>query len=232
MPDIVGYDATLQSVTLYGLNYPLSALDDTEQAIFDTQFETLIGCNSSVERELLEDRRAIIINGIRAIKFSLQNLAFRGINAGDQELGFGFIRPTHIKVSGSQLTKWGTSVTTSFADWWSSGTSGVGYAMSANAGMIILGLKSLTVPQPYISEIQITVDRATLITLDVRSIGLFDNKNQVPIVPLPTVYALPRQTLYSQIVGDVAGTDYIMPIGFTIANGRFLKTAGAATFIT
>ena len=100
---IEGYDESVKTVNLYGTDYALADLDDTEQTIFDAQFGTLINVDSSVERELYQDRRSTIINGIRAIKHDQENIAFRGLNPSDTELGFGFIRPTHVKVSGLSL---------------------------------------------------------------------------------------------------------------------------------
>jgi len=228
---IEGYDETLKEVVLYGTKFPLADLDDTEQAIFDQQFTSLIGSNSSVERELFEDRRSTIINGIRAIKYDQEKPAFRGLNPADSELGFGFIRPTHAKVAGSQLTVWGTSVTTSWADWLGSASSGVGYAISANAGMILVGFKSLTSPQPFLSEVNMKIGRTQLVPICVRSLQIGDNKNNVAFVAIPTIYALKREELLIRIRGDVAGTDYIVPLGFTVGLGRFLK-AETATFIT
>jgi len=228
---IAGYDPNRKEVMLYQTRYKLADLDETEQEIFDTQFATLINSNSAVERELYEDRRQTIINGIRAIKHDQENPAFRGLNPADSELGFGFIRPTHVKVSGSQLTVWGTSVTTSWADWLGSASSGVGYAISANAGLIHVGFKSLTSPQPFLSEVNIKIGRTQLVPICVRSLQIGDNKNQVAVYPTPTVYALKREEFLVRIRGDVAGTDYIIPMGFTVGLGRFLKSE-TATFVT
>lgn len=228
---IEGYDTNLKTVNLYGTDYSLADLDDTEQAIFDAQFGTLLNVDSSVERQLLEDRRSTIINGIRAIKYDQENPTFKGLNPSDSELGFGMIRPTHVKVSGTQLTVWGTSVTTSWADWLGSASSGVGYAISANTGLILLGLKSLTSPQPFLSEVNIKVGRTQLIPIDVRSLQVGDNVNNVAIIPLPTVYAKKREEFLIRIRGDVAGTDYIIPLGFTVGLGAFLK-AETATFVS
>ena len=228
---ISGYDAGRKDVTLYGTKYVLSTLDDVEQEIFDDQYTKLIGANTSVERELFEDRRGTIINAIRAVKYNLNEVAFRGLNPSDTELGFGFIRPTHVKVTtNTQLLVWGTAVTTSWADWLST-SSLTGFALSADSGMVIIGFKSLTSPQPFISEINIKIGRIQLVPFDVRSIQIGDNKNNVAFCPIPTVYALPRDELLIRIRGDVAGTDYIIPLGFTIAKGKFL-TATPAVFIT
>lgn len=228
---IRGYRTDLSEIMLYGTRYKLADLDATEQDIFDSQFTTLINTNSSVERELFEDRRETILNGIRAIKYDQENPAFRGLNPQDAELGFGFIRPTHVKVTtNTQLLVWGTSVTTSWADWLSTSAS-TGYAISANAGMILLGFKSLTSPQPFLSEVNIKIDRVQLVPLCVRSLQMGDNKNNVAVYPLPTVYALKRQALLVRIRGDVAGTDYIVPLGFTVGLGRFLKDE-TAVFVT
>lgn len=228
---ISGYDAGLKKVNLYGTEFPLSDLDVTEQTILDDQYTKLIGANTSVERELFEDRRGTIINGVRAVKYTLNEVAFRGLNPSDAELGFGFIRPTHVKVAGTQLTVWGTSVTVSWADWLGSASSGVGFALSADSGIVIVGFKSLTSPQPFISEINMKIGRTQLVPFDVRSIQIGDNKNNVAFYPIPTVYAMPRDELLIRIRGDLAGTDYLIPLGFTVAKGKFLKSE-TATFIT
>jgi len=220
-----------KEVVLYGTRFPLADLDDTEEEIFNTQFTTLINTNTSVEREIFEDRKGTIINGIRAVKYDQEKPAFRGLNPSDAELGFGFIRPTHVKVAGSQLTIWGTSVTTSWADWLGSASSGVGYAISANAGLILIGFKSLTSPQPFLSEVNIKIGRTQLVPICVRSLQIGDNKNNVAVYPAPTIYALKREEFLVRIRGDVAGTDYIVPLGFTVGLGRFLKSE-TASFVT
>lgn len=228
---INGYDETLKEVVLYGTKFSLADLSDEEQEIFDTQFSTLIGTDTSVEREIFEDRRPTILNGIRAIKYALEKPAFKGLNPADSELGFGFIRPTHVKVSGTQLTVWGTSVTTSWADWLGSASSAVGFAISANVGIILIGMKSMTSPQPFLSEVNVKIGRTQLVPVCVRSLQLGDNKNNAALLPLPTVYGLPREEFLIRIRGDIAGTDYIIPLGFTVGLGRFLKSE-TATFVT
>lgn len=228
---IDGYDPNLKKVNLYGTDFKLAELDDNEQEVFDSQYKTLIGTTDSVERLILEERRATVINGIRAIKYDLDDPAFAGLNPSDSELGFGFIRPTHVKVTGTQLTAWGTSVTTSWAQWLGSATAGTGYAISADAGMVLLYLKSLTSPQPFLSAINLKIGRTQLVPIDVRSLQIGDNVNGVAIYPIPTIYAIARQELLIRIIADVAGTDYIVPGGFTVALGKFLKSE-TATFIT
>jgi len=221
-----------KDMVLYGLSYPVSPLDSEEMAVFEAQFDKLFGMNDSVERELFQDRRDVILGAIKAIKYKLNGPRFNGWNAGDQELGWSAIRPGHIRRNNVIGTVW-LETFAAAGTWqrWYDSAAGVGYVAPYAAGQVILGIESLpflTSVQPLVSATRWEIDRQVLVPFDVRGITIGDNARQVPIYPHPTILILPRSTVLSRIVSDITGNDYIRPVGLTIGLGKFIKVEAPA----
>lgn len=220
---------------LYGRQYDLADLDDIEMAYFNQQFETLFGTDDSVERALMRDRKDMVITAIRAVKAAISGRpAFRGLNPGDTELGFSPIRPVHVKRHGSIYATWDHTVSAeTWTDWLASSTSGSGYTLDKRMGQVILGIKSFQSPEPLISEAHFKIGRTDLVPTTLRSIRLGDNKHNVAIYPLPTMFVMPAvDELYAEVFCDKAGTMKAAPLGLTIGLGAFIKNTASVTWLT
>ena len=214
-------------LVLYGVTYPRALLDDEELELFETQFNKLMGMDKSIERQLLLDRKDVILDGIKAMKYKMNGPRFAGWNPGDSELGWSAIFPGHVKYNNSIKLTWLQALTGGGAwDRWLDGGAAAAYTAPYACGQIILGIMSeplLTSVQPLVSAVRWEIDRQVQVPFDLRPIALGDNERQVPLYPHPTILILPRATVLSRIVSEVAGNDYIRPVGLSIGLGKFLK---------
>ena len=214
-------------LTLYGVSYPRAKIDKEELEIFETQFDKLMGMNKSVERELLLDRKDVILDGIKAMKYKLAGPRFAGWNPGDSELGWSAIFPGHVKYNNAIKLTWLQALTGGGTwDRWFDAAAATAYTAPYACGQIILGIMSeplLTSVQPLISAVRWEIDRAVLVPFDVRPIAMGDNERQVPVYPHPSILILPRATVLSRVCSEVAGNDYVRPVGLSVGLGKFLK---------
>lgn len=227
-----------EKFSLYGKDYELAPLDQIEMAYFDSQIQTLFGTDDSVERQLIMDRRDLVLLAVRAVKQSISSKpTFRGIYAGDTELGFSPIRPVHTKRGdgvGAIRGTWDHAVTAeTWADWLASSTANTGYLLDKRMGQIILYLKSYSSPIPYASEVQFKIGRTQFLPFDFRSIRLGDNKHNIGIHPLPTMFVMPStDELFADLYADVTGTEILALGGLSIGLGAFLKNTASVTWQT
>jgi hypothetical protein len=223
---------------LYGKKYELAPLDAIEMAYFDSQLQTLFGTVDSIERQLIMERRELILLAVRAVKQSISSHpTFRGIYAGDTELGFSPIRPVHTKRGdgvGAMRDTWDHAVSAeTWADWLASSTANTGYLLDKRMGQIILYLKSYVSPTPFASEVQFSIGRTKFLPYDFRSIRLGDNKHNVSLYPLPTMFVMPStDELFADLFADVAGTENLALGGLSIGLGAFLKNTTSVTWQT
>jgi hypothetical protein len=218
-----------QPVTnLYGQKFSLAPLDDDEQSIFEDNFNKLLSTTDSQVRKILEERVETIVAGIMAIKEKLNRRKFRGMNPGDGEIGFGFIRPGYTRhggnTTGSERTSW--SVTFAAIGTWVAYLDGANattfFSMSEDHGLIITHLVSQVSPNPFVREIHFQIGRVNLIPEDVSDILIGDNNNQVAVFPIPTKIVLPEDQLLVTANGE-AGTEHLKLGGLVVGLGRLLK---------
>lgn len=201
-----------------------------ELAIWKDQFATLMAGPGSEERKIQLDRLEAYVAGTRAILQALNRPSFKGINAGDTEGGFSNIRPVFTIMGGgagvAPLT-WSVALTSTFAAWlYVSGTTG--FTLGDSFGLVITHLMSLTTPTPFMAEIQVKTSRNDRLPVDVRAVRIADTLNGVAIIPIQTIIALPKSTLYVRARSDVTGTDEMAVRGLVVGLGRALKAEGAS----
>ena len=216
---------TRGEIKLYGQTFTLGdALDPEELDIFKAQFAVLLAAPGSEERRLMLDRLAVYIMGIRAIKHELNDVKFAGINPEDTEIGFGHLRPQFFRAAAAYKTNWNlVMVANTWTDWLYEAAANP-FTVGKDFGLIITHLKSLTTPDPFLSEGRFKVGRTgELIPIDTRNLRLADTENGVPIVPIHSIIATPKSSLYAQGKADVAGTDEAAIGGLVVGLGRVLK---------
>ncbi len=217
------------SINLYGEDYALAALDENELAIWKAQFSELMSMMGSDERKVMINRVTQYIIALRAIKQALGGVRFMGVNAGDTTIGMSLIRPQFTQanvVAGNGVgfcrVTWAQALTTVWADWI---YNGVGQPMTAGKdfGFAVTHIKSLTQPNPFVSEVEFTVGRSPLLPNDCRNIRMFDSENNIPIQPLNTMIVIPKASFYGRARSDANGTDQIVLGGLLYGLGRALK---------
>ena len=217
---------TQNEFTLYRETFQLGPLDQDELDIFKAQFITLLASPGSEERRLMLKRLRAYVLTLRAVKQSLNNVKFTGLNPEMTELGFGHIRPVFTQVNGVVKTTWTVALTTAYADWFDT-AGGVGYLIGNSFGMCVTHLKSLVTPTPFMAECQFTVSRTgVMIPIDVRGLQIGDTINQVSIVPIPTMVLIPRATFYAQARSDIlaANNDFVALGGLVFGLGTALNS--------
>lgn len=217
-----------KELSLYGQKFSLASLDDEEQAILEDNFNKLLSTTDSQVRRIFEERADTIVAGIMAIKEKLNRRKFRGMNPGDAEIGFGFIRPGYTRTggntTGSERTNW--SVTFAAIGTWVAYLDGLNattfFRMSEDHGLIITHLVSQVSPNPFVREVHFQIGRVDLIPEDVSDILIGDNANQVAVFPIPTKIVLPSDELLVTANGE-AGTEHLKLGGMVVGLGRLLK---------
>ena len=231
------------SLTVYGEKFTLAPISQDELDLFKAQFGDLMSMVGSDERKIMLARVEQYIMGMRAIKQSLNSVGFTGVNAGDTELGMSLIRPQFTKSNTVANTpgpfatiyrpNWGlTLVAGTWRDWIYDGA-GNPMTLGKDFGWVVTHIKSLTSPVPFFSEIRFVVGRTgVLIPADVRALQLADTENNIPIVPLPTMYSIPKASFYARAMSDVNGIDNVPLGGLVFGLGRALKEEFPPTWTT
>ena len=217
-----------KELTLYAQKFSLAPLDGEEQAVFEDNFNKLMGTTDSQVRRIFEERADTIVAGIMAIKEKLNRRKFRGMNPGDAEIGFGFIRPGFTKSGGLEGTdtrkNW--SVTFDAIGTWVAYLDGTDedtpFHLHEDFGLIITHLVSQVSPNPFVREVHFQIGRVNLIPEDVSDILIGDNANQVAVFPIPTKIVLPEDELLVTAKGEV-GTEHLKLGGLVVGLGRILK---------
>lgn len=224
----------LPNVMSYGEKFTCAPLSPEELELFKAQFAELMSMLGSDERKIMLARVGQYVLGMRIIKQSLNNVLFTGVNAGDTELGMSLIRPQFTKSNtvantpGPYATiyrpNWGLAlVANTWRDWIYDGA-GNPMTLGKDFGWVVTHLKSLISPTPFFSEVRFVVGRTgVLIPADVRNLALGDTENNIPIIPLPTMYSIPKASFYARAMGDVNGIDNVPLGGLVFGLGRALK---------
>lgn len=237
MPEVLHYDVwkdftpasaavNLKSIELYDAQYPLAPMTQAELDIFNAQFPTLLGTSGSEERKIQMERVDVFMLGLRAIKEKLDNPTFKGFNPADSELGFGSIRPQFTAIAaapGGVRANWNqVLLINAWTDFLFTGAD-TGYQLGRDFGLVVTHLASYVTPTPFVSEVHNVIGRIDIIPTDVRPIKLADNENGVAYYPIPTMFMMPRDTWWMEILADVAGTEILAPCGIIVGLGRVLK---------
>ncbi len=217
--------ATRDEIILYGETYKLGPpMDPDELNIFKAQFAVLLAAPMSDERRLMLDRINVYVMGLRAIKHALNDVKFTGINPEDTELGFGLLRPQFFRAAAAYKTNWNiTMVAATWTDWFYEGAT-TAFVVGKDFGFVATHLKSLVTPDPFTDEVRFEVGRrGILIPADTRNLRLSDTENNVPMVPIPSMIAIPKSSFYGRAKSDVGGTDQVAVGGLVYGLGRVLK---------
>ena len=215
-----------EEANLFGESLALGdPLTDKELAIFKEQFIQLLAAPGSEERRLMLNRVEQYVLALRAIKAKLGNPKFRGLNPSTTEMGFGLIRPVFTG-TGALIPRitWAQNYTVAYANMFSDVAGTAGYLIGNPFGLCITHLKSFTTPTPVLAEVQVTLGRTVLLPFDVRNLRIADTINQVSIVPIHTLIAVPQDTLWIRGRSDtVAATqDEVALGGLVYGLGRAL----------
>jgi hypothetical protein len=216
-------------VIAYGEKFGLANLDKDELDLFKAQFADLMSMVGSDERKIMLARLDQYVIGLRAIKLSLNGVKFTGVNAGDTEIGMALIRPQFTRnnaVANPAIYRanWQlTLVANTWTDWINDGANAP-MTMGKDFGFVVTHIKSLVSPLPFFSEVRFVVGRTgILLPTDTRNLRLADTENNIPLIPLQTMYLIPKASFQARAKGDAGGVDDIPLGGLIFGLGRALK---------
>ena len=217
---------TRPEVTLYGDTMNLGdPLDQDELDIFKAQFATILAAPGSAERNVMLDRLPVYMIALRAIKYDLKGPKFKGLNPEDTEVGFGILRPQFTRANSTWRRDWKLvfAAAATWTDWLYNAATNP-FSVGQDFGLCITHLKSLVTPSPFFAEVRFEVGRrGILIPGDVRNLVMADTVNNIALVPIPTIIAKPKTTLYARALADSIGTGDCAVGGLVIGLGRALK---------
>jgi len=217
-----------KEISLYGQKFSLAPLDAEERIILEDNYNNLLSTTDSQVRKIFEERADTIVAGIMAIKEKLNRRKFRGMNPGDAEIGFGFIRPGYTKSGGNTglFNRADWSVTFNVVGTWvaylDGGSLTTPFPLTEDHGLIITHLVSQVSPNPFVRAVHFEIGRINLIPEDVSDIMIADNTNQVAVFPIPTKVVLPEDELLIRVTGEVE-TEELKLGGLVVGLGRLLK---------
>jgi len=216
---------TRNTIRLYGTEYQLAPLDHEELEIFNVQFPKLLAASTSIARQIQLQRVEDYITAIRAIKHWLHGVAFRGLQPGDSELGFQWIRPqfTHDPNAATYRKDWRVPLA---ANTWTAfiGTGhNIAYTVGKDFGIVVTHVTSHVRPTPFVTQFQTNVHRAQLSPITMRSIVIKDTRRRVSVYPLPTLLIMPTHAWFVQLLANVGGTEDLELGGLVIGLGRALR---------
>jgi hypothetical protein len=222
------------TVTLNGIDYQLSGINDDELLIFQSEIETQLGTVRSNVGLLVRDRVNAILTGLRIAKAKINgNPTFKGIKANSSELGWSYIRPGHIMrtTSGTETCTnvWDYAFTANATGDAKKGFLGINawadpLTVDKNAMMVLLGLVPFTV-SPTIMEIQIDHNN-TSYNPEVVDYGLYlgDAPEGIGLAPIQTRYLAPTDKFRMMTRNRFTATQQIRPFGVTFGLGSYMKT--------
>jgi hypothetical protein len=232
------------TVTLNGIDYQLSGINEDELLIFQSEIETQLGTVRSNVGLLVRDRVNAILTGLRIAKAKIPgNPTFKGIKANSSELGWSYIRPGHIMrtaaASETCNNVWDfaftSNATTDAKRNWV-GFDATPYAspitVDKNAMMVLLGLVPFS-PSPTVQEIQIDHNN-TSYNPEVVDYGLYlgDAPEGIGLAPIQTRYLAPTDKFLMKSRNRFTATQQIRLFGITFGLGSYMKTDMYTTVAT
>lgn len=225
-------------VDVQNAGFPLSPFTDDEKRKWNAGFAELWYNRNGVLRSLYDARAAELYAAARASKKALKDKTFGGFSAANTEIGMSPIRPGHVGfTSDNTISKpnnvWRFDVqagtasggTTTATQWIGNTSSGytVGGA-GANTFIVNIGLLELSLA-PVCDALSINIGRATLLPIDTHALRTHDipNAPNVSMIPLPTTFWGPQESVNYQIWSDNGGTCELIPLGYTYALGATLN---------
>ena len=220
-------------IAIEGRTYPaVDALDNTEMNLLQRQVLNRngeISYGNTFLQDLFQDHAGLIHAACRVAKEMLGNIAYRGMMAGDNELGVSLIRPCMVK-----RTTGGTE--TPSGDWTFSFAAGSDYWLgfgTDNTTALNIDKRLLVVPMavwwsqggaPVVEELQFRVGQNVYPYQVIRHGWIADNQNRVRAARIRPMIWAPKDTVLSQVSSLVANDQEMVLVGLAFAKGDYLST--------
>ncbi len=200
-------------------------LDDTEQEVFDTEFERFADVHLK-QREFIDifaDHREYILETVQVAKNQFES-EFGGIHATSNQFGWSMIRPEVIRTTSkaAPVRDWNKDVT---ATGWDNlfGSSGSEVKVNEEGLVCILGYVNFS-PSPK------SVALKNIVMGDEKPVYYMEpamKMSELSVFELPKPFrVLPLKTFYTRALYNSTGRDVLAPFGIYFGTGSHLREEG------
>jgi len=216
-----------------------TALTQKEMELFNAQWKDLFFPSWSLERELINSRRAVVDQGVRAAKNALDERNFGGFNSGANEIGISTIRPGQVGLAGDgssneegdntwlwtrrNATVPGYNVA---YDCWIHSPNTVATAFTLHKDQFVIPLYIVEQStSPKLQTVKIDIGRSDILYYDCAANQIRDARSGISLYPLPTTFWGPSIDVLISIQAKAAGALELRLGGFCVGLGTFLNAS-------
>ena len=208
-------------------------LTPEEMTLWEAQWGALFMPPWSFERQYINTRRNVVLQGIQAGKNAINERKFGGLNAANSEIGISAIRPGHVGLvngvdpEADNVWKWKhdcvkTAQGFGLENWIHSPVAPT-TAFSIPEDVFIIPLYIVEEAcSPRIMTVKMDIDRSNILYYDVCACRLRDYQTGIALIPLPTTFWAPEIDVTMALGFKMNGTVEPRLGGFTVALGQFL----------
>ena len=182
-----------------------------EQAIFSQQFDFLFGAPTSVIGQINQSVKEFVQGTIEYV-MSKESATFGGMYAQSGQIGFGPLRPEHMKWSATAATNyWQRTVTAAWGNLQGSSTAKI--TQSEYLYPLIWGAQYFGYTRPLVEEIKFVIAEREYVPVRLNGLLVPDNVNSVPVQQIPLMLIESKQDYYIRCFARTAGESYLGFLG-------------------
>lgn len=229
----------MAELVIQNATFAETELTPQELITWNTQWAELFMPPWSFERQFINTRKSIVLQGIQAGKNALDEKKFGGINAANSEIGISMIRPGHVGLvngvdpEADNVWKWKHDCkkiarAVGLENWIHSPVAPTtAYSVPKDAFIIPLYIVEENC-SPRIQLIKMDIDRSNILYYDVCASRLRDYQTGLNLIPLPTTFWAPEVDVTVALGFKMNGSTEPRLGGFTVALGQFLDATNYA----
>lgn len=218
------------------IEYAGKDLTDDENAILDRHVKGYLCGENTFLRSLVNFSWASVQGALMVAKEKF-DAPFKGLLAGDGEIGVQITRPGHVlRTTDSTETcsnSWAVTLTTS-TDYWIGYSTDNTTAMHVDKDLLMLwlGIEFTSGVEPKVEEVFLQVGNKIYPVIVVRRAWQADNPNQIRAVRIHPILLEPKATAIAQTRCIAACTNELVIVGLSFGLGRFLRVQSYTTVST
>lgn len=211
-------------------------LTPEEMKLLTTQWQELFMPPWSYERQFVNSRWPIVVQGVQAAKNALEERKFGGFNCGNSEIGISPIRPGQVGLvngvvpEADNVWKWKHDTVKAaqgvgFENWIHSPTAATtAYTIPDHSFFIPLYIIEENC-SPRIQTVKMNIGRTNILYYDVAACRLRDYQSGTNLIPLPTTFWPPMIDVLIALQFKMNGTTEPRLGGFVVAEGTWLNSS-------
>lgn len=216
-----------------GKDFPVHQFSQDEAELLQKQLNKFIAnLDSEVLTRLTMQRQDVIAKTAAFSKTQFDEKLFGGVNAADNEIGFSVLRPGQI------LEATGSSVVTDINDWYADSGGSTGWldwigdggnnnkTVNEDDVILVLAFMDQSTTQTEISAVNVDEfgRNSNLLPIDVNDARLFDNEQDIQVVPIPSLIGQDNDAIHVRARWDRDVERQPRFFGFSFSLGSRLNT--------